>query len=290
MGVFSIALSFFIVLLPLALLFKKKRHYFVYLGLFLTVVMIFPALYNQLRKPKIVKLHISSFKIPEELSPFKIVQLSDIHLGRLTSKEWLKGIVKEVNALKPDVIALTGDMVTETVNLDEFYPILGKLESKYGTFAVTGNHEFYVNFQHVENFCDKSFITLLKNSRTTLTKYFEIMGVNDDTAKRFGLEGAEVESTLERLDDKKFNLFLSHKPLHFKKASKMGVDLQLSGHTHAGQLPPFTPLIHLVYKYSHGLYSFEDSKIYTSSGVGSFGPAMRLFSRPEIVSISIENP
>ena len=228
--------------------------------------------------------------LPEKFSGFTIVQLSDIHLNLLRSEKWLSQIVDKTNNLKPDIIVITGDLIdSELGEVKRFSSILKNLKSKYGVYAVAGNHEFYARYEKFLALAKESNIIILKNEKVTVAGAIELAGIDDETGKRFSQSGSNLEKVLKDCDFRKPVILLSHQPDVFDEAVKFGVDLQLSGHTHAGQIPPMDLIVQFYFKYPYGLYRKNSSYIYTTSGTGTWGPPMRLFTRDEIVKIILKN-
>jgi predicted MPP superfamily phosphohydrolase len=192
--------------------------------------------------------------------------------------------VNATNALQPDVIAIAGDLADEDIRAHHgFMDALKRLKSRHGVFAVTGNHEYYPGLKNFLNVCDSLDFQVLRNQHVTVAGSIEIIGINDNTGKRFDGGGADLEAALDGFDSTHVCVLLSHQPLCFHQAVARGVDLQLSGHTHAGQIPPMDLIVWLAYRYSYGLYRHGDSYIYTTCGAGTWSPPMRTFSRSEIV-------
>ena len=293
LGIISMAFSIFIVNNILLIFFKSAsfRHYsalcsFVLLGLALCY-----SFYNVYKGPKIKEITLNFVKkLPSQLNNFIIVHLSDLHLGRLTSNKWLNNIVLNVNMMDPDIIVITGDLIDgDIASFGEFTEILKQLKSKYGVFAVTGNHEYYAGINKFLTFAKKAGINVLKNESRLIANSIYLAGLDDDEGKRFGTTGANLELVLKNYEPNKSVILLYHRPTDFQIAAKSGVDLQLSGHTHAGQIPPMDLLVMLYYKYPVGLYFYGDSYIYTSPGTGTWGPALRLFFHSEITKITLGN-
>lgn len=234
--------------------------------------------------PRIAKVNLQNpFGQGETL---KIVQVSDSHLGIGVSPERFKKLADKINALNPDIIVLTGDIIEETnINTLQYTQILKDLKARYGKYAVTGNHEYYRGVQNNVNIWLNAGIIPLQNSATQAGS-INIIGVND--IKTANISKAEFNKILARdIDKNKFNLLLSHTPVYFKEAADDGVNLMLSGHTHNGQIWPFGLLARLSFKYIYGLHSYNNAHIYVTSGTFFWGPAMRLFTRNEIVLITL---
>jgi hypothetical protein len=245
------------------------------------------SLFNAARVPRIRELKIQLDKLPPELSGFTIVQLSDLHLISTKSARWLEKIVIEANSCNPDLIVITGDFLDEKLSdLDGFADILGRLKSKNGVVAVTGNHEFYSGIGNFMDAANQLGVIVLMNQNITIAEgAIHLAGLDDRQGKQFGGSGAGLDTALNGVSPDKPLILLSHRPNIFDQAARKGVDLMLAGHTHAGQIPPMDLIVWLYYKYPYGLYRQNNSWLYTTSGVGTWGPPMRLFSRPEIAKI-----
>ncbi|MFH1227357.1 MAG: metallophosphoesterase [Planctomycetota bacterium] len=248
------------------------------------------SVYNVARGPRIKTITIKTTKLPKALSGFSIVQLSDLHLNYQKSESWLNGIIDKANALNPDLVVITGDLTDANISGDgRFYQALRKLRPKYGVYAITGNHDFYNGIASFEHLARELNFKTLRNEHATIAGAIELAGVDDDTGKGFGTSGADLDAALKLpigVDQDRFIILLAHQPTGiFDEAAKRGVDLQLSGHTHWGQIPPTDFLIRLRYKYAYGLYKNGSATIYTTSGTDVWGPPMRLFSRTEIVNV-----
>jgi hypothetical protein len=286
LGVIAIAFTIFVLKDIAQLFFSEPSKFMTLLALFLVLVTSGLSLYNASRPLEIKEIKIPIEKINPKLSGFSIVQLSDLHLGILKSEKWLQRIVERTNELNPDLIVITGDLIDQDIRRFEgFCEVLKRLKSKYGIYAITGNHEFYAGMDNFLTIAKKCGFSILRNEKVTVANSIEIVGVDDDTGKSFAGVGADLVSAIQKCEQGKPIILLSHQPKNFKKAIGMGVDLQLSGHTHAGQILPMNLIILLVFKYPFGLYSASSSFIYTTSGTGTWGPPMRLFSRSEIVKI-----
>jgi len=247
------------------------------------------ALYNQAGMPAVREIGIPLAKLPARLNGFTIVQLSDLHLDLSKSDRWLGRLVAETLALHPDLIVVTGDLIdTDICAVDGFCEILRGLKAAYGVYAVTGNHEFYAGIPMFMKIAANLNFDVLRNANVLIAGAIELAGIDDaHEAKRF--ENISVKESLasafKKIDLNKPVILLSHQPDVFDLARKMGANLQLSGHTHAGQLPPMDLLVQILYEYPFGLYKRGAEYLYTTCGSAFWGPPMRLFTRPEIVKI-----
>ncbi len=292
-GIISIALSIFIVKDILGLLrcfATRNDKLLTYSAIILVILLSGYALYNAAQKPKLREVKITHRKITKELSGFTIIQLSDLHLSVLKSAQWLGSIVDRVNGLNPDLIVITGDLMdSESKGTGEICEALKNLKAKYGVFGITGNHEYYFGIDKFMEIAKKSNINILRNDKITIANDIELIGIDDDTGKQYQETGSDLKKIMQNCDFKKMIILLAHSPVGFGTAVDLGIDLQLSGHTHRGQIPPMNFLVYLYYKYPYGLYKKSSSYIYTTSGTGTWAIPMRLFSRSEIVKITLQN-
>lgn len=284
MGIITIALTVFVLQMVVVWVFPGQEKLLTVLAIVVSLLLSGYSYVNAHRQPRIKVLEIPITELPSHLTGFSIVLLADLHLERTKTVGWLNEVVDATNALQPDVIAIAGDLADEDIRIHQgFMNALKRLTSRYGVFAVTGNHEYYPGLQNFLDLCDSLDFQVLRNCRVTIVDSIEIIGINDNTGKRFDDGGADLESALDGFDSTHVGVLLSHQPLYFHQAVAQGVNLQLSGHTHAGQIPPMDLIVRLAFKYSYGLYQHDSSYIYTTCGTGTWSPPMRTFSRSEIV-------
>lgn len=290
-GIISVAFTVFVISDVFRIFFHGAsfRYYSVVFSLAVTFLASVYSFYNVAREPVIKELKIRTGKLPQKLSGFVIIQISDLHINFLKSEKWLNKIVEKTNREYPDLVVITGDLIdADLCRLNHFCDTLKKLKSEYGIFAVTGNHEFYAGVDMFMDIAKNSNIKVLRNEKITIAGAFELAGIDDKAGRRFSKVREELNSALKNCDFAKPVILLSHQPDIFDEAQKLGVDLQLSGHTHAGQIPPMDLITMFYFKYPFGLYQKNGSNLYTTSGTGIWGPPMRLFSRCEIVKIVLE--
>jgi predicted MPP superfamily phosphohydrolase len=240
----------------------------------------------------VTRLDVPLKRLPAEMDGFTLVQLSDLHFGMLTENGKLSRVFDRVNALNPDLIVITGDLVDEGVShMEEMAEPLKRLKSRYGVLAITGNHEYYAGVNRAVEIMKSAGVEVLRNEMKVLPGGLQVLGVDDPTgSRRMGEPAAELEEQLSRLDREKPSILLYHQPIHFEKAASAGVGLQLSGHTHGGQLYPIILISRMIYPRTPGLHQIGESKLYVSRGAGTWGPPMRLGSPPEIVLITLRSP
>ncbi len=236
------------------------------------------------------KINMLLTGLPDVFKGFRIVQISDLHIGQLMTGKKLKEIVEQVNSLKPDLIAITGDIADGSVEnlLNEVLP-LRKLKSKRGVYFVTGNHEYYSGVDDWTIAIERMGIKVLNNESIKIEKgndFFYLAGVTDHSAKRFGKDhAADFKKALSGLEKEKKKILLAHQPIAVREASQYGTDLVLSGHTHGGQIWPFNYFVYLQQPYLKGFYQYKNTKLYVNQGTGCWGPPLRLGSENEITEI-----
>jgi len=247
-----------------------------------------------LRKPALKRREITLDRWPESLDGFRIVQLSDIHIGPILGRAFAEYLVARANDCSPDLIAITGDLVDGGVAqlADEVAPFAG-LEARHGVFFVTGNHDYYSG---ARSWCDHAGelgMTVLRNRRVVIAHgegEFDLAGVDDHRGNHVGDDGREdLAAALDGRDPSRPTILLAHDPSTFKRACDMGIDLQLSGHTHGGQIWPFGYLVRLVVPFVAGRYRRNGAELYVSRGTGFWGPPMRLRAPAEITEIVLRS-
>ena len=232
---------------------------------------------------------IKSPKIPKEVDRFRIVQISDVHLGLIVGKKQLSRILNVVRAAKPDILVSTGDLldgqIDGTKDLAEEFQ---KIKPPHGKYAVNGNHEYYVGIERSRKFCKTAGFTLLINETFDIPGILVMAGVDDLTANRFGHYGGLTEKQLlSKVAKERFVVVLKHRPL-LDEASKGLFDLQLSGHTHRGQIFPFSLIIKMLYPIDAGLLNLANGAfLYVNRGSGTWGPPLRLLAPPEVTIIDL---
>lgn len=256
------------------------------LGLSLVVLVLWLYGFYAARHPVVERLDIRSAKLPQGVNVLRIVQISDVHLGVLAGKQRLEAILAQVETLHPDVLVSTGDLVDAQAHyLDGLSSRFAAVQPRYGKFAVTGNHEFYTGLDHAVDFHRRSGFTLLRESAVDLPDGVTLAGVDDPAV----LAGPTAEAgILASIPHDRFVILLKHQPIVDPDAR---FDLQLSGHTHAGQIFPFGELVKRVYSMAQGLHALPNGgQLYVSRGTGTWGPPIRLFAPAEITLITLHRP
>lgn len=246
------------------------------------------------RKAAVKRIPIGLKDFPAKLNGLKIVQISDLHIGITVGGKWLENLVARINALKPDVVAITGDLTDgDPDQLFEEIAPLANLKSTYGTYFVTGNHEYYSNANKWIHYIKKLGVRVLRNESVQLgdgTNRFHLAGVDDYTADRLAPgHGQDITAAVKGIPKDESVVLLAHQPKAVIEAAKKNVALVLSGHTHGGQIFPFSLLVGLQQPYNKGLYHHsENTDIYVNQGTFMWGPPMRLGTECEITELILE--
>ncbi len=239
------------------------------------------------------RVEVTLPRLPAGASGYRLVQLSDVHIGPLLGREWLGGVVDRVNALEPDAVVITGDLVDGSVQeLAEHVAPLADLSSRQGTYFVTGNHEYYAGADAWLAELRRLGVKPLRNERVELGRddaTFDLAGVDDVNAFGPG-HGPDLERALEGRDPEREVVLLAHQPRQFAAAAAAGVGLQLSGHTHGGQIVPWNLFVRLQQPHVAGLTRSGDAQLYTSRGTGFWGPPLRVGAPPEITLLTLVSP
>jgi len=250
-------------------------------------------LINARRVPAVVEVDVPISNLPAALQGFTIAQISDIHVGPTIKQNYLRAIVDKVNALHPDLIAVTGDLVDGTVaQLAEHTAPLALLQARHGSYFVTGNHEYYSNADAWVAEVRRLGLTVLMNEHVVLHHRgapLVLAGVTDYTAHHFDpAQRSDPHAALAYAPaDSGVNILLAHQPRSAEAAAEAGFDLQLSGHTHGGQFFPWNLFVPLQQPYVAGLNKLRNLWIYTSRGTGYWGPPKRLLAPSEITRLRL---
>jgi predicted MPP superfamily phosphohydrolase len=226
---------------------------------------------------------------------YRIALLTDIHLGPILGREFLADVVAQVNRAGVDMVAISGDLVDgDTAGHGDDARPLADLTSRDGTYFVTGNHEYYSGAQSWTEYLDTLGVRVLRNERVEIRRgdaAFDLAGVDDYTAGSAGVpgHGADLPRALEGRDPSRAVVLLAHQPRLVEQAADAGVDLQLAGHTHGGQMAPFNLFVPLQQPAVSGLHRFRRTWLYVSRGVGFWGPPVRVGAPPEITILTLRS-
>ena len=235
---------------------------------------------------RVEKIVIHSNKIPKRI---KIVQISDLHIGLNTKEDFLRKIVNKINAVDPDLLISTGDLVDVFFDgINVFAGQLRAINPRLGKYAVTGNHEFYAGIDDSINFTKMAGFRVLREEGVTINNIISLVGMDDNAAGQgIKKEKARINALMKMLPENTYKILLRHRPAVADNTKEI-FDLQLSGHTHGGQIFPFTIVTWFFYPVRTGLKKLSSSNfIYVSKGTGTWGPPMRFLARPEITLIEL---
>lgn len=256
------------------------------------------ALARVLAPPKLGEVEVVSPRIGPELDGLRIVQLSDVHIGPTIGPRFIEHLHRRVAALDPDLIVMTGDLVDGeprflTEDVTRFLAL--KQYATHGLVFITGNHEYISGASAWVDLIRAQGVTVLENEHLTLTKgddAFHLIGVEDWDGRRFDrTRGPHLKRAMAGIEDSPlFKLLLAHQPKAAPEARDAGIDLQLSGHTHGGQIFPMNLLVQLDQPYVGGQYALGNMTLYVNPGTGYWGPPLRLGTRSEITLVTLRRP
>ena len=249
--------------------------------------------WNARRTARVVRVDVPVAALPAALEGFTVAQITDIHVGPTIKQHYLQAIVRKVNALEADMVAITGDLVDGKVHeLTDHVAPLAQLRSRHGSFFVTGNHEYYSGAHAWMAELRRLGVRVLMNEHVVLQQNqaaVVLAGVADFHADRFdpshrsdphaAIAGAPLDAGVR--------LLLAHQPRSAFEAAKAGFDLQLSGHTHGGQFWPWNLFVPLQQPFTAGLRKLQDLWVYTSRGTGYWGPPKRFGAPSEITLLRL---
>ncbi|ALS66687.1 metallophosphoesterase [Pandoraea apista] len=248
--------------------------------------------YNARRLARVVDIDVPIANLPPELKGFTIVQLSDIHVSSTIRRRYIEAIVKATNELKPDLVAITGDLVDGGVHaLRDHIAPLAQITSRHGTYVCTGNHEYYSGAPAWVEELRRIGLTVLENEHVVLEHEgasLTVAGVTDFTAHHFDPEKrSDPLAAIAGAPEGVPRVLLAHQPRSAPAAQEAGFDLQLSGHTHGGQFWPWMYFVPLQQPYVHGLHRLGRLAIYVSRGTGYWGPPKRFGAPSEITRLHL---
>ncbi len=219
------------------------------------------------------------------------VMVSDIHLGTIIGRARLSALIGEIGALKPDIVLFAGDILDEDLGpviRQDLGSMLREIRAPLGVYGINGNHEYIGGVEQATAYLSSNSITMLRDTAVLIDSSFYLVGREDLSINRFAGKNRKLLSEIVRgIDTSKPLILMDHQPYNLQEARDNDVDLQLAGHTHHGQLWPFNFITEKIYEISRGYKIIDNTRYYVSSGFGTWGPPIRLGSRPEIVSMRI---
>lgn len=227
-------------------------------------------------------------KNPKIAQYTRVVQISDIHFSRVIDERFAERIVPVINGLKPDIVLFTGDYMDKGIaNPLKIAEIMKRIEAPLGKYAISGNHEFYTGYFDCIEFIEQNGFEFMDGRVAEVGHNIVVGGVMDRGAEEADVFYHEDEKVLRQFKNENFNIYLKHRP-ELADGDSAHFDLMLSGHTHGGQIFPFSILVKISNRYLAGLYELENgAKLYVSRGTGSWGPPVRFGATPEITLIEL---
>ena len=261
-----------------------------FFSVFLLSTAIITAGYINTRIIKVKNLSIEAPGRMSDLKNLRIVMASDLHLSTINNRKFTQDICRIINSLNPDIVLIPGDIVDDK---SEYLPTdgkaLGSIKAKYGVFASTGNHEFINGVSGSAQYIAKNGINLLRDEAVLVNKQFYIIGREGSSKSSFtGTQRKTLKELTSALDPAYPVLLMDHTPFRLGEAAANGIDFQVSGHTHHGQMFPLNFITNLIYEVSWGYKKINNTHFYVSSGVGTWGPPVRTGSSTEIVFVEMK--
>ncbi len=269
----------------------EKVKFWLFSGIATAVVLIVAAGHINTLYPVIRKLDITIAKEANGMKNLNVVMMSDIHLGTLIGNGHFMKIVEKVQKLNPDIILLAGDVLDEDLepvlrqNIGE---TLRRLHAPMGVYAIMGNHEYIGGPEAAYKYLTDHDIKVIRDSVVMIEDSFYVIGREDRDKPRFaGRERMPLDELVQMADASYPMILMDHQPYYLEEAAALGVDLQLSGHTHHGQLWPLNYITSAIYTVSRGYAKMGNMHAFVSNGIGTWGPPVRIGSRPEIIQLQI---
>jgi len=246
------------------------------------------ALVQGLRPPVVQNYDVHLHGLPHEVNGTVLVAMSDLHIGTLLGKQWLEARVAQVQAQQPDIVVLLGDISEgHGQHQEELTPVLRRLSAPLGVWAVLGNHEFHGRYDTGTSIVNYDGFQVLNNSWAEVRPALVLAGVDDLTANHRSGQGGDPISKSLAGRPPGATVLLSHTPWQADKAASAGVGLMLSGHTHGGQIWPFSYLVQHIYPLLGGRYEVDGMTVIVCRGTGTWGPRMRLWRPGEILRVTL---
>ncbi len=242
------------------------------------------------RFPRVRHLAVKIEK-PAPIAKMRLVLATDVHLGTLIHNSRMQELVRLINAQSPDLICFGGDLFDEDVlslSRQNMAEVLQQLTAHHGVYAIPGNHEHISGIDRALEYMQRAGIIVLRDRAEKVADALWLIGRDDRQSNYFGRQRLQLTNVMEGVDRTMPLILLDHQPFHLEEAAAQGVDLQLSGHTHHGQLFPFQFITNAIYEVSWGYLAKGKTHYYVSCGAGTWGPPVRLGNRPEIVVIDLE--
>ncbi len=249
-------------------------------------------LFTRTVRPRVVDVAIELTRLPAALSGLTIAQITDVHIGPTVGADFVRDVVAQVNGIGADVIVITGDLVDgRAASHASSAEPLADLRARQGIFYVTGNHEYYWGVDAWLPIFRQLGLQVMRNRRVAIERggaSFDLAGIDDHESRRWRGHGPDLAGALDGRDRSRAVVLLAHQPRQVRVAQRHGVDLQLSGHTHGGQIWPWHGAVRIQQGgLLAGHYRFGDTQLYVSRGTGYWGPPVRFGAPAEITRIEL---
>ncbi|MBS6502277.1 MAG: metallophosphoesterase [Clostridium sp.] len=267
--------------------------YYIYQTLLITVIFIIITIVGSFNAKS---SYVKSFDIDIDKQalkePINVVMVSDIHLGNIIKNKRLSNMVKEINDLNPDIVIIAGDIIDSDIKpflANNMGIEFSKIKSTYGTYAVLGNHDLMTKAENqIVNILEENSVKVLRDESILINDSLYIIGRDDITINRFSEnDRASLLDLTHNLDNSKAMIVIDHNPKYIDESLNAGIDLQLSGHTHKGQIAPGNLVTDKIFEVDYGYLKKDNLNVIVSSGYGTWGPPIRIGSRSEIIQINL---
>lgn len=243
--------------------------------------------------PSVTRLQVPLRRLDRRADGLRVAVVADLHVGPMYGRRQVERVVEIVNSLEPDLVTMVGDLAsTEAGAVRADAEPLRRIRSRYGVYFVTGNHEYYHGHEEWLEAADELGLRVLRNERVEIAHLggaLDLAGVNDREGSRYD-DPPDYQAALGDRDPTRPVVLLAHQPVQVHRAAEYGVDLQLSGHTHGGQLFPFDALVRLEQPMVSGLATIDGTQVYVTDGAGFWGPPMRVGADPDVTLLELRTP
>ncbi|MGK9476920.1 metallophosphoesterase [Melioribacter sp. OK-6-Me] len=268
---------------------KTKQYVAMIVSIFVVIMVV--GGFITTRMIQIRKYNLIINKKAGDLKSLNIVMVSDLHLGTINGSKFAYKIVDKINKLKPDIILFAGDIIDEDIEpvlRDNVGNALLELRAKYGVYGITGNHEYIGGVNKAVDYLNNHNIKIIRDGHVLIDNSFYVVGREDRAINRFSeYNRKSLQEIMADIDKSMPVIMMDHQPFNLEEAQNNGVDLQLSGHTHNGQLWPLNYIVKKIYELPWGYKTKGSTHYYVSCGVGGWGPPVRTGSLPEIIQIKL---
>ncbi|MCR1950123.1 MULTISPECIES: metallophosphoesterase [unclassified Clostridium] len=270
-----------------------SNKYYIYQTILITVIFIIITIIGSFNAKN---SYVKSFDIDinkESLKePINVVMVSDIHLGNIIKNKRLSKMVKEINTLNPDIVIIAGDIIDSDIKPFLDYNMgseFSKIKSTYGTYASLGNHDIMTKAENqIVSVLEENSVKVLRDESILINDSFYIIGRDDITINRFSEnDRTSLLDLTHNLDKSKTMIVIDHNPKYINESLDANIDLQLSGHTHKGQITPGNVVTDKIFEIDYGYLKKDNLNVVVSSGYGTWGPPIRIGSRSEIIQINL---